>query len=92
MKLIGRELIERFATEHADTRGPLRSWIVEVETAGWRSSHDIKAQYASASFLADNVVIFNIKGNSYRLVVQVAYKTSVVVVKWVGTHAEYSKR
>ena len=91
MKLIGRETIEYFATEHADTRGPLRSWIVEVETAGWRSSQDIKAQYASASFLADNVVIFNIKGNSYRLVVQVAYKTSVVVVKWVGTHAEYSK-
>lgn len=92
MKLIGREIIESFATEHADTRGPLRSWVVEVETADWRSSHDIKARYASASFLADNVVIFNIKGNSYRLVVQVAYKTSVVVVKWVGTHAEYSKR
>lgn len=92
MKLIGRELIEYFATEHADIRGPLRSWVVEIETAIWRSSHDIKAQYASASFLADNVVIFNIKGNSYRLVVQVAYKTSVVIVKWIGTHAEYSKR
>ena len=92
MKLIGRELIEYFTTEHANTRGPLRSWVVEIETAIWRSSHDIKAQYASASFLADNVVIFNIKGNSYRLVVQVAYKTSVVIVKWIGTHAEYSKR
>ncbi len=92
MKLIGRETIESFVFEHADARGPVRSWVVEVETAVWRTSHDIKAQYASASFLADNTVIFNIKGNTYRLVVQVAYKTSVVVVKWVGTHAEYSKR
>jgi mRNA interferase HigB len=92
MKLVGREILEAFQLEHTDVRGAIASWIAEVESVTWRTSHDIKARYASASFLAENVVIFNIRGNSYRLEARIAYKTSIVHAAWIGTHAEYSKR
>jgi mRNA-degrading endonuclease HigB of HigAB toxin-antitoxin module len=58
----------------------------------WKTPHDIKRRYRSADFLADNRVIFDIKGNSYRLVVKVRYQNGLVVVEWVGTHAEYDKK
>jgi len=66
-------------------------WEAEVTGASWRTPSDIKSQYASASFLADNTVIFNVKGNKYRMATTVAYNTQLVVVRWVGTHAEYSR-
>ena len=63
-----------------------------VERARWESPQDIKRVYRSADFLAGNRVIFNIKGNRYRLVVQVVYVGGDVIIEWVGTHAEYTKR
>jgi len=92
MKLVGREVLEELILKHADTRGWIASWVAEVESANWGSPEDIRARYASASFLADNTVIFDVKGNSYRLETRVAYRTSIVVVLWAGTHAEYSKQ
>lgn len=92
MRLVGRDKLDEFSGVHADARPWIANWIADTEAAQWRTPRDIKSSYASASFLADNVVIFNIKGNNYRLEVQVAYKTGVVVVRWAGTHAEYTKR
>jgi mRNA interferase HigB len=91
MKLVGIPIIEAFAAQHADVRTRLGAWVAEVKASSWRSSQDIKDKYKSASFLANNIVVFNIKGNSYRLVVQVSYRNNVVVVKQIGTHSEYSK-
>ena len=56
------------------------------------SPHDVKQRYASVSFLGDGTAIFNVKVNRYRLVVTVAYQTKIVVIQWIGTHAEYDKR
>ena len=92
MLLVGRDRLDEFTKAHADARAWIENWIADIEAARWRAPNDIKASYASASLLADRVVIFNVKGNRYRLQVQVAYNTEVVVVKWAGTHAEYSKR
>ena len=92
MKLLGREILEAFLLKHADARGAIASWVAEIETAEWRTPHEMKARYASASILHDNVVIFNIKGNTYRLEAMVTYKTQVAMALWVGTHAEYSNR
>lgn len=61
----------------------------EVQSAEWQTTHDIKERYASASFLADNVVIFNLKGKHYRIKTKVAYKNQVVVVIKIGTHSDY---
>jgi mRNA interferase HigB len=91
MHILGLLFLDDFKKSHADARGPLNAWRREVEEAEWQSPQDIKQRHRSADFLGDNRVIFNIKGNSYRLVVKVRYQNGMVVVEWVGTHAEYSK-
>ena len=92
MKIIGRDKLDAHCTEHADARKPLENWLADAESANWATPQQIKDRYASASFLAGNIVIFNIKGNDYRLEAIVAYRTGVVVVNWIGTHAEYDAR
>ncbi len=92
MTLIGREKLKQFTIKHPDALRWIEIWIAEVCDNRWRGPQDIKKRYASASFLSDNKVIFNVKGNDYRLEVQVAYSTGTVFVKWVGTHSEYDKR
>ena len=91
MRLVGKDLLAQFAKQHAGIRGPLSAWILEVEEAIWTGPADIKARFPSASFLSDNRVIFNIKGNTYRIETKVSYEITVVLVKRIGTHAEYSK-
>ena len=90
MKVVGRKELERFARKHADLRGQINAWLAEVEEAEWESTTDIKRRYASASFLSNNRVIFNLKGNSYRLDTKVSFKNQIVVVVRIGTHAEYT--
>jgi len=92
MKLLGLPKLEKFQRKHADASGPLEAWRADVETAQWGGPQDIKNRYNSASFLGDNRVIFNIKGNTYRLVVKVKYERDIVVIEWIGTHAEYDKK
>lgn len=67
----------------------MRSWFKEAEDATWSSPSEIKARYASASFLPGNRVVFNIKGNRYRLIAAVRYDLGIVFIRFVGTHAEY---
>lgn len=92
MRLLGLSILQEFKQKHADSRGPLDAWQLEVEREQWQTPQDIRLRYRSADFLADNRVIFNIKGNSYRLVVKVRYQNGMVLIEWVGTHAEYSKK
>lgn len=92
MRIVGRDKLDAFGRAHADARSWLGNWLAHTKAAQWGTPQDIKSAYASASFLADNVVIFNVKGNAYRLEIVVAYQTGIVVVRWIGTHAEYSKR
>ena len=92
MRIVGRDKLDEFAGARADARPWIEIWIAYTEATRWQTPQEIKDRYASASFLADRLVIFNVKGNRYRLEVQVAYNTGVVVVRWIGTHAEYSKR
>jgi mRNA interferase HigB len=94
MKVLGRNKLIKFSKKHANVKTALDAWFEEVSKpeCRWRTSHDIKAPYPSADFLANNRVIFNIKGNHYRLVVKVGYQSGIVVIEWVGTHAEYDKQ
>ena len=91
MNVVGIKKLEDFARLHADVRSQLDAWRCEVEEAQWQTSNDVKTRYPSASFLGDQRVVFNIKGNRYRLEVVIAYKSQTVLVKRIGTHAEYSK-
>ena len=92
MRIVGRDKLDEFVGAHADARPWIENWIAEVEASRWRTPRDIKDRHASTSFLAYNVMYFNVKGNRYRLEVLVAYNTGTVVVRWLGTHAEYTKR
>ena len=69
----------------------MKAWYDEVSKAQWRTPQDIKNQYASASFVANNRVVFNIKGNAHRVIVAVAYTLGAVYIKFVGTHQQYDK-
>lgn len=77
--------------EFKDAEVPLRAWLKEVRSADWSQPSDIKAQFGNASILKNRRVVFNIKGNDYRLVVAVAYTFQAVYIKFVGTHAEYDR-
>ena len=92
MRITGRDKLDEFSGAHADARSWIDTWIADAETAKWLTPQDIKRNFASASFLAGNLVIFNVKGNRYRLEVRIAYNTGTAVVRWAGTHAEYTKR
>jgi mRNA interferase HigB len=91
VRVVGRVKLERFIAAHSDGASAVEAWLRETLSATWRTPADIKARYAGASFLANNRVIFNLKGNSYRLDTQIAYRTQIVVVKRIGTHAEYDR-
>lgn len=91
MNVIGKRILSKFSARHADVRGQLSAWLCEAEEAEWKRSQDITRKYANASFLADNTVVFKIKGNDYRLVTKVNYKNQIVIIKRIGTHAEYSR-
>ncbi|NEX15789.1 MAG: type II toxin-antitoxin system HigB family toxin [Halochromatium sp.] len=92
MKVVGRDRLEAFWSRHAAAKGALETWFDEAKKATWAKPQDIKDRYRSASFLADNRVIFNIRGNRYRLVVKVRYRNGIVLIEWVGTHAQYDKQ
>lgn len=89
MRIIAVSQLRAFWESNPDAEQPLKSWVDEVKKATWCQPADIKDQYRSASILKNRRVVFNIKGNDYRLVVSVAYRFQAVYVKFVGTHAAY---
>lgn len=80
-----------FWEDHPDSEQQLKSWYQETSNAEWNDPSKIKIDYPSASFLADNRVVFNIKGNHYRLIVKINYDYQMVWIRFIGTHAEYDK-
>lgn len=76
---------------HTGAEQPLRAWYYDVENADWRSPADVKREYANASIVSDNRVVFNIAGNKYRLVVAVNYQYRMCYVRFVGTHKAYDR-
>lgn len=91
MHIITRQKLIACWTKHPDAEDALKAWEKEAEYAQWQSPTDIKARYRSADFLPGNRVVFNIKGNQYRLVVKIQYPTGVVYIRFVGTHKEYDR-
>jgi len=91
MKIIAIRALREFWECHPQSETPLRGWYVEASAAQWSTPADIKAAHRSASFLSNNRVIFNIKGNDFRLVVAVRYTQKILFIRFVGTHAEYDR-
>lgn len=91
MHVISKKTLILFYENHPQAKTPLEVWHSDVRKAHWESPDQIKREYSSAFFLRDNRVVFNIKGNDYRLIVHIDYKRKIVRVKFIGTHSEYDK-
>jgi len=95
VRIIARSTLKRFIEAQTGHRGhgalksALDSWFEEVRKASWKSTADIKRVYRTASIVSADRVVFNIKGDDYRLVVAVDFEKNIVWIKWIGTHAEY---
>lgn len=95
MRILARSTLTHFIDSlegHKDQRAvksALDSWFQEVRHAEWQNSTDVKARYAHASVVGSDRLVFNIKGNAYRLVVAVNYQRNTIFIKWLGTHKEY---
>ena len=91
MRVIAKRTLREFWERHADSEQSLKSWYHESENAQWISPNDVKKHYPSASVLANNRIVFNIKGNKYRLIVKINYDFQIIWIRFIGTHAEYDK-
>ena len=91
MRVIAKKTIKKFWINYSDCEQQLKTWYQEATDSSWKSPADIKRLYPSASILADNRVVFNIKGNTYRIVVRINYDYSIIWIRFIGTHAQYDK-
>ncbi|HYK76642.1 MAG TPA: type II toxin-antitoxin system HigB family toxin [Daejeonella sp.] len=91
MRVIAKKTLRDFWEKHPDCEQSLKAWYQEAEEAKWKGPHDIKRDYPNASILEDNRVVFNIKGNHYRLIVKINYSYGMAWVRFMGTHAQYDK-
>lgn len=91
MRIISKKILREFWGVHPDAEQSLKAWHAKVKLAEWNTSSDIKSDYRNASFVANNRVIFNIQGDTYRLVAAVNYDFSIIYIRFVGNHKEYDK-
>ena len=97
MRIIARRTLREFVemlAGHQDqsaVKAPLGAWFDEVKKAGWRNTADLKRSYATASIVTANRIVFNVKGNAYRLVVAVDFDKGIVWIKWICTHRDYDR-
>ena len=93
MRIIAFRTLREFweKAEYADSESSLRSWYHEAKNADWENANELKQQYKNASIVGEGKVVFNIKGNTYRLVVSIDYVYQVIFIRFMGTHKQYNK-
>lgn len=91
MRILAKRPLREFWQRRPDAEQPLLAWYREVLQEDWDGPAKVKAKYRNASIVGDDRVVFNIKGNDYRLVVRINYPYRVVYIRFVGTHAEYDR-
>lgn len=89
MRIVAKRTLREFWETHPDVKQALLAWHQVVQHAEWDNTAQVKAAFPSASILPNDRVVFNIKGNTYRLVVHIPYHLRRVYVRFIGTHAEY---
>lgn len=97
MRIIARRTLREFVASLAGTKdqravkAALDAWFDEVSKAAWATTAEVKRRYATASIVSAERIVFNIKGNDYRLVVAVDFDKAIVWIKWIGTHTAYDR-
>jgi mRNA interferase HigB len=90
-RIIAKRTLKEYWVKHSDSEQYLKTWYDSARNSNWKSPTDIKNTYANASIIANNRVVFNIKGNSHRLIVKFNYERQWAFIRFIGTHAEYDK-
>ena len=90
MRLIAIGTLRNFWEAYPDSEGQIRAWYKVLKSAQWKTPHDVKRAFRSASIIGGNRVVFNIAGNKYRLVVKMHYNTGIAYVRFIGTHQQYN--
>ena len=91
MRIISRKKLKEFWERHPDVRQAIQAWYDDAKHAEWKGPADIKAVFRNASLVGSNRVVFNLKGNRYRLVVAIRYEYGIVFIRFIGTHQEYDR-
>jgi mRNA interferase HigB len=91
LRIIAKKILREFWETHPDCEQQLKSWYLETRKTNWETVNQLKMDYPSASILNDNRVVFNIKGNNYRLIVKISYSYQMMWIRFIGTHSEYDK-
>ena len=91
MRIIAVKTLKEYWERFPQAKQALLSWYEEIETAEWSRPNELKVHYRNASIITDKRVIFNIHGNSYRLIVDIEFRLNIVFIVWVGTHKQYDK-
>jgi mRNA interferase HigB len=91
LRIIAQKTLRDFWKKYPDCEQQLKSWYQEADAAEWKGSKDIKKEFPSASIVANNRIVFNIKGNHYRLIVKFNYAYRMAWIWFVGTHAQYDR-
>ncbi len=91
MRVIAKRILRDFWEKHGDCEQQLTSWFRETEKSKWNNINELKTEYPSASILKDSRIVFNIKGNEYRLIVKINFDYQICWIRFIGTHAEYDK-
>lgn len=90
-QILAKSTLKKFWEKHADSEQYLKTWYDTAMNSNWESPSDIKQSFANASILKDSRVVFNIKGNSYRLIVKFNFEHQLAFIRFIGTHKEYDK-
>ena len=91
MRIIALKTLRLFWEQHPDAQQALQAWYRDAKRAAWKTPADIRNVYRNASIVGNNRVVFNIRGNQYRLVVAVNYTSSILYIRFIGTHQDYNK-
>jgi mRNA interferase HigB len=91
MRIIAKKTLRDFWERYPDAEQPLTVWFHDAKQAHWQTPNDIRQRYVNASIIGNNRVVFNIKGNTYRLIVAINYSFGIVYIRFIGTHKEYDR-
>lgn len=91
MLLFNQQILEELVLKHANTLKPVQKWVNEVEAAKWSTFSDVKKTFKTADYVGNDRIVFNLKGNNYRIIAIAIFIEGVLYLRWAGTHGEYSK-
>jgi mRNA interferase HigB len=91
MRVIAQKTLRDYWENHSQARRPLQAWLEHVQRAAWKKPSDVQKDYGNDVILPNNRAVFNIKGNDYRLVVHIHYKSQIIFIRFIGTHKEYDR-